>query len=152
MLLCNNILKLKLQYNKLKATLEKLAEEKFNDNLFEVLSSMPIHLQESTSTTSTQKESTSTTSTQKESTSTTSTQKETATYPSTQNKTLTTNKLQKVPRIVSENWPTVFVFPAEKTSFALRSYLEDFNQQTTDKSFLNEIVKLLYDAIVALKM
>jgi hypothetical protein len=144
MLLCNNILKLKLQYNKLKATLEKLAEEKFNDNLFEVLSSMPIHLQESTSTTSTQKESTSTT----------STQKETATYPSTQNKTLTTNKLQKVPRIASENWPTVFVFPAEKTSFALRSYLEDFNQpiETTDKSFLNEIVKLLYDAIVALKM
>jgi len=48
MLLCNNILKLKLQYNKLKATLEKLAEEKFNDNLFEVLSSMPIHSQEST--------------------------------------------------------------------------------------------------------
>ena len=87
MLLCNNILKLKLKYNKLKATLEKLAEEKFNDNLFEVLSSMPIHLQESTSDTSTQKE--------------------TTTYPSTQNKTLTANKLQKVPRIASENWPTV---------------------------------------------
>lgn len=104
MLLCSNILKLKLQYNKLKATLEKLAEEKFNNNLFEVLSSMPIHLQESTSATSTQKE--------------------TATYPSTQNKTLTTNKLQKVPRIASENWPTVFIFPAEKTYFALRSYLE----------------------------
>jgi len=118
-------MKVKLQFNKLKAKLNQFINSSLDSFLIEI-NSLPVPFPTNTATTTA---------------STTTTENATTSKPLASNQSSPSN-----------NWPDYFSFPIDKASISLKDHLKDTDTCAEDLTFIKDVVKLLYNKIRDLNM